>query len=220
MIAQEKIQRGYMVSLRQVAEPGGTYQVSYVPRGLQQVPGSGGERKRVPEFRAIAHVEDEEVVVNWEKPPSDPEATEAEFDHDVRSRVRPLHAWIERLMPLVASVGRWAKELDWSVRQVQKPMNDSQIGNYWVPGLVLQHDTVRVGLEPIGRSAPGTEGVVDLYLLPAYDDIASFYFYNNRWNLHYMAGAPALTTLRDAESKPLSKKALREVLEELKMNVE
>jgi hypothetical protein len=26
-------------------------------------------------------------------------------------------------------------------------------------------------LEPIGRPAPGIEGIVDLYLMPAYDDI-------------------------------------------------
>ena len=33
-------------------------------------------------------------------------------------------------------------------------------------------------LEPV---APGTEGVVDLYLMPGYDDIASLYHYSNRW---------------------------------------
>jgi hypothetical protein len=124
-------------------------------------------------------------------------------------------------MPLVSSVGAWAKELDWAVRQVDKPMSDSEIGDYRAPGLVLQQDTVRVGLEPIGRSAPGTEGVVDLYLLPAYDDIGSFYYYNSRWNLHYMApGSPAVVTIRDAAGRPLSKKALREVLDEMKKNVE
>ncbi|HEV3256546.1 MAG TPA: hypothetical protein VG013_06695 [Gemmataceae bacterium] len=221
MTAQEKIQRGYMISLRQVDDAEATYQVAYVPRGLQQVRASGSAAKRVPEFKAIARVEDDDIVVNWQKSPTDSDATQEDFDQDVRARVRPMHEWIERLMPLVSSVGAWAKELDWAVRQVDKPMSDSEIGDYRAPGLVLQQDTVRVGLEPIGRSAPGTEGVVDLYLLPAYDDIGSFYYYNSRWNLHYMApGSPAVVTIRDAAGRPLSKKALREVLDEMKKNVE
>ncbi len=162
---------------------------------------------------------DDEIVVTWKRPPSDPQATQEDFDQDVRQRVGPLHEWIERLAPLVCSVRTWAEELGWSARQVDKPMKDSEIGDYRAPGLLLQHETLRVGLEPIGRSTPGTEGVVDLYLLPAYDDIASLYFYNNRWNLHFMAATtPAMATIRDAESKPISKRALREVLDAMKKN--
>ena len=37
-----------------------------------------------------------------------------------------------------------------------------------------------------GALAPGTEGVIDLYLMPAYDDIASIYYSGDRWNLHYL----------------------------------
>ena len=88
------------------------------------------------------------------------------------------------------------------------------------PGLILQQDMVKVGLEPVGRSAPGAAGVADLYLLPAYDDIASLYLYDNRWNLHYLAEeTPAVAKIRDAQAKPLSKGALREILDKMKKNV-
>ncbi len=48
------------------------------------------------------------------------------------------------------------------------------------PALLMQEGpSAGLILEPIARSAPGADGVVDLYLLPAYDDIASLYFYND-----------------------------------------
>ena len=40
-------------------------------------------------------------------------------------------------------------------------------------------------MEPVARSSPGIEGLVDLYLLPAYDDIASLYHYSGKWHVHY-----------------------------------
>ena len=83
----------------------------------------------------------------------------------------------------------------------------------------MQEGTCRALLEPVGRSAPGAEGVVDLYLMPAYDDIASLYFYDNQWNLHYpFPGTPPLATAREAAGVPLSKETLQKVLEEMKQH--
>jgi hypothetical protein len=75
--------------------------------------------------------------------------------------------WLERLTGLVEAVRGWAQDLDWSTRQIEKKMEDSQLGNDKAPALLLQKETVRVLLEPIARFAPGVEGVVDLYLMPA-----------------------------------------------------
>jgi len=61
--------------------------------------------------------------------------------------------------------------------------------------------------------------VVDLYLMPAYDDIASLYYYGNQWNLHYMfAGAKPVATVREAEAMPLSKETLEKVLAGMREN--
>jgi hypothetical protein len=98
-------------------------------------------------------------------------------------------------------------------------MEDSQLGTYKAPALILQKETVRALLEPVARFAPGVEGVVDLYLMPAFDDIASLYFYDDGWQLHYMSPAsPTIATIREAEHRPLSKESLQNVLEEMIRN--
>ena len=125
--------------------------------------------------------------------------------------------WIARVTSLVADVERWATEMGWSTRRVEKKLDDARIGKHRVPALLMQQDTLRVLLEPVGRSTPGAEGVVDLYLMPAYDDIASLYFYENRWNLHYIfPGTTGVPTVREAEAMPLSKETLERVLTEMR----
>ncbi len=134
-----------------------------------------------------------------------------------QQRVTARYEWLEKLNKLVATVKGWADELDWATRVVEKKMEDAEIGNYKAPGLLLQQETVRLFLEPVARAAPGTEGVVDLYLMPSYDDIASLYFYNNRWNVHYMfEGARTVGNILEAEAKPLTKATLRKVFDEMK----
>ncbi len=127
--------------------------------------------------------------------------------------------WLERLSDLIQAVEKWARELGWSTRQIEITMQDFQLGKYKAPALLLQEDATRVLLEPITRSAPGAEGVVDLYLMPAYDDIASLYLERDGWRIHYMfPGDPAVATLHEAEGKPLTQETLRDVLEEMKQN--
>jgi hypothetical protein len=219
MDAQEKIRRSYMITVRQMDETT-NYRLSYVPRGLMQERGAGGAPKRVPEFKATAQVRDDEILVKWEKAPSDPEAAQADFDQDVRSRVEALRAWNERLILLFSDIRVWAEELGWATSNGDKPVMDTMIADdYRAPGVVLERGTTRVGLEPINSAAPGTKGVVDLYLLPGYDDIASLFCYDDRWNLHYLAkGTQATASTRDEVSKPLTKKAFREVLDQIKKN--
>ena len=134
-----------------------------------------------------------------------------------QSRLRD--EWLNRLSHLVGSIRTWAAESGWSTRQSEARLHDSQLGNYSAPALLLQFETTKALLEPIARFAPGTEGVVDLYLMPAYDDIVSLYLSDGAWHVHYLAqGAPAVETMRDAPSKPLSKETLIEVLEEMRQH--
>jgi hypothetical protein len=126
--------------------------------------------------------------------------------------------WLDRLSKLIRIVQSWANAQGWATRQIEITLDDSQ-GKYKAPALLLQQETTRILLEPIAQSAPGTQGVVDLYLMPAYDDIASLYLYDDGWHLHYMfPGTPTVATISEAESKPLTKEALREVLEEMRKN--
>ncbi len=127
--------------------------------------------------------------------------------------------WIERVNALVDQVEQWAKEMGWSTRRVEKKLDDPWIGKHRVPALLMQEDLCRVLLEPIGRSSPGTEGLVDLYLMPAYDDIARLYYDGHQWKLYYMfPGAKPAVTVNNAESNPLSKETLAKVLAEMRQH--
>ena len=129
--------------------------------------------------------------------------------------------WLNRLSDLVETVRGWAQDLDWSTRRIEKKMEDSQLGTYKAPALVLQKETIRALLEPIAHSAPGVEGIVDFYLMPAYDDIARLFFVDDRWQLHHeFPGAPTVATTREVEPHPLSKETFESVLEAMIRNAE
>lgn len=217
MTAQENIQRGYIVSTHVAGDPG-LYRVSYVSRGAQQATTSR-KSKKVSEHVAAVNVPDESFA--WENQPADPEAPVDAFEADALRRAKAIHRWLAMLAGLIGPVEQWAKELGWSTKRIEKPMEDSEVGKYTAPALLLQEETTKVLLEPITRSAPGAEGVVDLYLMPGYDDIASLYYYNNRWNLHYMsAEQKVVATIREAAAKPLTRDSLKRVLEGMKANAQ
>ena len=133
-----------------------------------------------------------------------------------KQRISARHAWLELLGNLVTTVKGWAEAMGWATKLTEKKMDDHEIGNYKAPALLLQMEAARLFLEPITRAAPGAEGLVDLYRMPAYDDIASLYFYANRWNMHYMSpGALAIDNIREAEAKPLTKDTFKAVLNEM-----
>ena len=126
-------------------------------------------------------------------------------------RVR--HEWREVLEALIKKVEGWVRP-EWSTRVVEKTVQDSALGEYQVPALLMQRELLRVLLEPITRFAPGTEGVVDLYLMPAYDDIASLYRVGNDWKLHYaFRGVKVAAGIRNAEPLALTEENFPRVLE-------
>src|SRR5262249_38546548 len=80
-------------------------------------------------------------------------------------RVALLHRWLVLLYALIEHVDEWARSLEWVTKKVDKQMEDTEIGTYKAAALVLQKEVTRILLEPVGREAPGAEGVVDLYLM-------------------------------------------------------
>jgi hypothetical protein len=218
---QQKTLPGFMVSIRHVPEQPHAYSVTYVPRGPQQARTPGGGVKRVPEYKALVNVQGDDISVNWQNKPSVPDVTPDEFDEDVRYRMRLLIDWLRLVSELTDSVREWAREFDWSTKVVEKPMEDSEIGNYKAPALLLQQEITKVLLEPIARQGPGTEGLVDLYLMPGYDDIASLYYYDHCWNLHYQApSAPVVASIREGKAKPLTKASFLKTLEDMRRHAQ
>jgi hypothetical protein len=128
-------------------------------------------------------------------------------------------AWLARLTILIEQFERWAKELGWETRRIDKTLRDAELGDYEAPALILQQDVARVLLDPIARSAPGAEGIVDLYRMPAYDDIASLYFYDDAWHVHYvLPGAGNTAPDRQPTRLPFAKESVDTVLAAIKQN--
>jgi hypothetical protein len=217
----DKVRRHFTITVYQDGETPPSIRVEFVPRGLQAVREPGGHPKRAPTFLARARLEGETIVADWEvPPPKDYNVDPEELKQEAVERLAKRLEWLDRLSRLLDTVEGWAQALGWSTKRVRKELKDSEIGAYQTRALLLQEGTTRVLFEPVGRSSPDSEGVVDLYLLPAYDDIATLYYYDDRWNLHYVApGTPVVGNIREADSKPLSKTSLRKVLEEMKQNV-
>jgi hypothetical protein len=207
--------QSYTVSVDQPDVAGGELVFTFTPKAAAQQTA----RDRTPRFILAARQEESGVVFNWSDTPDDPKSAGAQMEQEALARIRVRAAWLERVNALVDQVETWAKELNWATRRVEKKIEDSFIGDHRVPALVMQEDTYRILLEPVGRSTAGAEGVVDLYLLPAYDDIATLFYYNERWNLHYVFPNTApVASVREAEAMPLTKEALDKVLAELRQS--
>jgi len=121
--------------------------------------------------------------------------------------------FVAHVADLVNRVEIWAQQADWSTRRIEKSMRDSQ-GSYSAPGLLMQREFCRVLLDPIGASSSGDEGVVDLYRMPEYDDVARLYFSGGQWRLHFVfPGAAGSAEITDATSPQLSQELLNNVLD-------
>ena len=125
-----------------------------------------------------------------------------------------LARWQDRLKILVHKVKVWVEKAGWRTRMIEKPMNDRNLGRHTVPVLLMEKDTVEVALNPVSPLVSGAEGAVDLYLVPAYDDIASLYFEGGQWVIHYALSADPLEThsVIESEALPLSEETIIRVL--------
>ncbi len=220
MSKQKTAQPRYTVTVYD--EPGGpgVLRFTFVAKGLPQARTPGEPPKPVPEYIVSVQGHGEESAFTWVKSPRK-ESTKAELEEIARERVTDRAAWIQRVSDLVNSVEGWAKDFGWSTKRIDKKIEDTRLGNHKAAGLVMQEDTVRVLLEPISASAPGSDGLVDLYLMPGYDDIASLYHREAGWHVHYLFPTQkAVAGIKEGESRPLSKKTLGVVLDEMKRHAE
>ncbi|MBX9583889.1 MAG: hypothetical protein K2X87_26620 [Gemmataceae bacterium] len=185
----------------------GRLRFAFVPRGGDGLP---------PEYLVTVTGHGAGTSFSWIKEPEGAELRQ-ELEKVAKGRVAARRAWLDRLAALVAEVKAWADEFGWVTKVVDKKMEDQEVGNYKAPALVAQDGPVRLFLEPVARAAPGAEGLVDLYLMPAYDDVASLYHYGGRWNVHYLfGGRPDVANIREAQAEPLTKDILRRVFDEMR----
>jgi hypothetical protein len=220
MSKQKTAQVRYLVSIYDEPDAPGVLRFTFVPKRLQHARTPGEPPRPVPEYIVSVQGYGADALFTWVKAPRK-EATKAELKGIARERVTERVAWIQRTADLVETVEGWAKDLGWSTKRIEKKIEDARLGNHRAAGLVMQEDTVRVLLEPISASAPGSDGLLDLYLMPGYDDIANLYHREGAWHIHYVfPTAKTGTGIKEGESRPLSKKNLGMVLDEMKKHAE
>src|SRR5262245_42152624 len=116
----------------------------------------------------------------------------------------------ERVEALVKQVRQWVEPHEWVTKEYPKKMRDSDRQVYSAPALFLQKGPTRLLLDPVAYDVPGAEGVVDLYLMPTYDDMASLYFEEGGWMIHY-----SLEAEPKPQALPLSEERIFQVLESI-----
>jgi hypothetical protein len=125
--------------------------------------------------------------------------------------------WLDDLNILVESVREWSAASGWRGRLTSRHMAENGLGRYEVPVLVLDRDDAEVSLVPVTRQVPGADGLVDLFRMPAYDDVASLYLEEGQWFIHY-AFTPDPAEVRSAvetERLPLDEGSLNRVLDDI-----
>ena len=86
---------------------------------------------------------------------------------------------------LVGQVERWIEPHEWVTKRYPKKFREASGELFEVPALYLQKGPARLLLDPIAFDAPCTEAIVDLYLMPAYDDEATLFFADGEWMIRY-----------------------------------
>jgi hypothetical protein len=121
--------------------------------------------------------------------------------------------WLRDLHDLASQIKGWVEPAGWRTRLVSKPLRDEGLGRYEVPLLLMERDGVQIALNPVSRFVPGADGAVDLYVVPAYDEVASLYFKGREWTLHYVFRTEGAVRVREAEAMKLSEQTLTRVLD-------
>ena len=106
---------------------------------------------------------------------------------------------------------------DWMLRHDPKRMRDEAGNVYSIPSLTLFKGPIRLLLDPNGYDIPGAEGVMDLYLLPPYDPVATLYLEHGEWFIHspFPVNLNAIANATEWTRSPLTKDSISDVLESI-----
>lgn len=120
-----------------------------------------------------------------------------------------------RVVDLVTQFERDVDPNEWVTKRYPKRIRDADLQVYEIPALYLQKGPTRLLLDPIGYDVPGAEGAADLYLMPTYDDMASLYFEDGRWAIHYAFPPDPIETrsVFEVGVLPLSRETINQVLD-------
>jgi len=123
--------------------------------------------------------------------------------------------WLSRLNDLFLLVEGWVEESGWRTRRTTKPVTEAALGRYEVPLLLMERGGVEIVLSPIARTSADSDRVVDLYLMPGYDDVASLHFEGGRWRVRHASpfDPAAPRTVAEGERLPLEEATTNRILD-------
>jgi hypothetical protein len=128
----------------------------------------------------------------------------------------------KRVEALVEEIRGFTEPHDWVTRPYPKKFRDSDQTIHMIPALFLQKGPVRVLLDPVAYDVPGSDGAVDLYLMPTYDDMASLYFEKGHWLIRYSSPMTSLEQSlgEQADAIPLNEATINQILDSIAANAE
>jgi len=127
-------------------------------------------------------------------PPKEPakqdmrDAATRPFVHIVQIVQRLLRDdWMRASANLLGEAEGWAKEAGWPTVRYPKEVTEDFIGRYQLDKLVFAAEGQQLALVPVGRFAPGADGLFDLAVMPAYDSVM-IVRKGDRWFIHPLPG--------------------------------
>ena len=138
-------------------------------------------------------------------------------DVRVTSLPQEVDYWLDLLKGLVENVKAWAEAASWGTRLTGRDVNEKGGLRYEVPVLVLNRGEAEVSLVPVARKVPGGDGLVDLYVMPDFNDVASLYREDGQWFFHYAFHSAPMETHSEIETErfPLDEASLNRVLNDI-----
>jgi hypothetical protein len=98
-----------------------------------------------------------------------------------------LQDWLNASGDLLKEAEEWSKEQGWPVKRYSKNVKEDFLGSYKQERLVFSAEGSQLALVPVGRFAPGTDGMFDLAVMPAYDSVMVVRK-GDRWFIHPRPG--------------------------------
>lgn len=118
---------------------------------------------------------------------------------------------------LIGQIESWVADRGWVTKRYLKKSRDAEQFPYEIPSLMVQKGPAKVLLDPVAYDIPGGDGVVDVYLMPTYDDMASLHLKDGEWTIHYVFPADPSETHSVVEPQrlPLTPDVINQVLDSI-----
>jgi hypothetical protein len=140
--------------------------------------------RAVGDFLEVAR----KVPSNASAAPEQRDAALEPFKHIIQGvQSLVLEDWLRASTALLADAEGWAREAGWPTRRFPKEITEDFIGSYKQERLVYSAEGAQLALLPVGRYAPGTDGLFDLAVLPAFDSVMVVR-QSERWFIHPLPG--------------------------------